>query len=287
MFHTGQFGPARSHFDMAIALEDPSQPLSPTGIGTQVVNLAYQGWVLWWSGYPDQALKFADDAKVVADLSNPHTLAFADGYMSTIRMQRREPDEAAILAHRQMELCSKYGLADFLAGAHGVLGYALAAQGEPAGITELQQWVASSYQTGLKMVRPHELVHLAEACLRFHRFDDAVKVLDEAMQIADDDNDRYCEAETHRLRGELLLKQDTTNGSAARECFERAITVAQKQSAKSWELRATTSLARLLASQGDREQAHARLAPIYNWFTEGLDTRDLKEAKALLDELTS
>jgi predicted ATPase len=94
------------------------------------------------------------------------------------------------------------------------------------------------------------------------------------------------EAETHRLRGEMALKRDHSNTAEAQRCFERAIEIARKQSAKSWELRATMSLARLVASQGRRDEARTMSGDIYNWFTEGFDTADLKDAKALLDELS-
>jgi len=98
---------------------------------------------------------------------------------------------------------------------------------------------------------------------------------------------RHYEAETHRLKGELLLKQSDLNAAEAQHCFGRAIEMARKQSAKSWELRATTSLARLLAKQGKRDEARTMLAEIYGWFTEGFDTADLKDAKALLDQLAT
>jgi predicted ATPase len=107
------------------------------------------------------------------------------------------------------------------------------------------------------------------------------------LSIAQSDGARYCEAETHRLRGELLLKQDESNGAQAQSCFERAIDIARKQSAKSWELRATISLTCLLTKQGRGNEARMMLGQIYNWFTEGFDTADLKDAKALLDELAT
>jgi predicted ATPase len=147
--------------------------------------------------------------------------------------------------------------------------------------------IASGRKTGLKMVRPLWICELAEACIAFNQFDKASDALGEGLIIAESDGDCYCEAETHRLRGELLLKQDESNGAQAQSCFERAIDIARKQSAKSWELRATVSLARLLASQGRRHEASTMLGEIYNWFTEGLDTADLKDAKALLDELAT
>jgi predicted ATPase len=115
--------------------------------------------------------------------------------------------------------------------------------------------------------------------------DDGLRALTEVLAAAEEHENRSNEAEAHRLKGELLLGQNDSNVAEAQRCFERAIEVARRQSAKSWELRATTSLARLLASQGRRDEARAMLAEIYRWFTEGFDTADLKEAKALLEQL--
>ena len=117
------------------------------------------------------------------------------------------------------------------------------------------------------------------------RLDDGLSALTEALAAADEHEIRFYEAEMHRLKGELLLRQDDSNAAEAQSCFQRAIEIARNQSAKSWELRATMSLARLLAKQGHRDEARAMLADIYGWFTEGFDTADLKDAKALLDEL--
>ena len=151
----------------------------------------------------------------------------------------------------------------------------------------IEECVASGRKTGLKMVRPRLLCSLAEACIAFNQLDKASEALDEASSIAESDGNRYWEAETHRLRGELAWRESESTRVEAETCFERATEVARQQSARWWELRATVSLARLLASQGRREEARARLAEIYNWFTEGFDTADLKDAKALLDELAT
>ena len=126
---------------------------------------------------------------------------------------------------------------------------------------------------------------LAKACIETDRLDDGLSALTEALATAE--KHEWCDHETemHRLKGELLLKQADSNATEARSCFERAIEIAREQRAKSWELRATMSLARLLASQGRREEARTMLADIYGWFTEGFDTADLKDAKALLDDL--
>ena len=138
----------------------------------------------------------------------------------------------------------------------------------------------------MELLRPHALCLLAEACREAGRLDDGLSALTEALAAADEHEIRHYEAETHRLKGELLLKQDHSNAAEAQSCFQRAIEIARKQSAKSLELRATMSLARLLAKQGRRDEARAMLAEIYGWFTEGFDTADLKDAKALLDELS-
>jgi tetratricopeptide (TPR) repeat protein len=287
-FHMGDFLAAKEHVDGAIDLLDPERPLMPMGIDLAVTNFSYQGWVLWWLGYPDQALSAVNKALAVAErLSHPLSTAYAYAYAGVVRMQRRDFDHALEIAERQFALCSQYGLTDFLATAKGIRGSALASQGHIEGIPVMEEWIASGRITGIKMVRPTQLCPLAEGYIRFARSDDAESALREVLQIAEINEDRYCEAETHRLKGEKLLKRGESNEFEALKCFERAIEVARSQSAKSWELRATTSFARLLASQGRREEARTRLGEIYNWFTEGFDTADLKESKALLDELSS
>ena len=139
---------------------------------------------------------------------------------------------------------------------------------------------------GTGSILPMGLCILAEAYMEADRLDDGLRALTEAQAAAEENDIRgRDEAEIHRLKGELLLKQDASNAAEAQSCFERAIEIAREQSAKSWELRATMSLARVLAKQGHGDEARTVLAEIYGWFTEGFDTADLKDAKALLDEL--
>jgi predicted ATPase len=154
-------------------------------------------------------------------------------------------------------------------------------------IAQIQEYLAASRATGSKLMRPYFLCLFAEMCRKADRLDDGLSALTKALDAADQHEDRHHEAEIHRLKGELLLKQDDSNAAEAQSCFARAIEVARGQSAKSWELRATMSLARLLPTKGRRDEARAMLAEIYNWFTDGFDTADLKEAKALLDELNA
>ena len=151
----------------------------------------------------------------------------------------------------------------------------------------MQQAQAVTLAAGALIGRANARCQLAEGFMKADRIDDALIVVAEAMDTADAQAERYFDAEIHRLKGELLLRHDASNVAEARRCFERAIEISRDQSAKSWELRATTSLARLLASQGHRDEARTILADIYNWFTEGFDTADLIEAKILLDELSN
>ena len=206
--------------------------------------------------------------------------------MLILKLLRLEFVEAEQLAERQFELCSRYGLADFLAAAIGCRGTALAMQENKQGIYMIEQWIASGRRTGLKMVRPFELCCLAEACIAHNQFERASQALDEALTIAEQDGVRYCEPATHHLRGILLLTKEGSNRSGALDCFERAIEIAREQNGRSWELRATVSLARLLRDTNRPNEARTVVGEIYDWFTEGFDLPDLKEAKALLDELS-
>jgi predicted ATPase len=153
------------------------------------------------------------------------------------------------------------------------------------GIAQIQEGLSAYRAAGAEVSRPGYLCMLAEACSRAGRVDDGLIALTEAQAAADEHEIRHYEAEMHRLEGELLLKRDEANATEAKRCFRTAVEVARRQSARSLELRATISLARLLDKQGNRDEARAMLAEIYGWFTEGFDTADLKDAKALLDEL--
>ena len=167
------------------------------------------------------------------------------------------------------------------------LGWAMTAHGQTeAGIAQIQEGLAAVRVTGADVERPYWLSLLVEACMEGGRLEEALRALTEALAAADKYENRSNEPETHRLKGEVLLRQNASNAAEARNCFERAIEIARRQSAKSWELRATMSLARLLRDTGRRDEARVLLAEIYNWFTEGFDTADLKDAKALLDELS-
>jgi predicted ATPase len=149
----------------------------------------------------------------------------------------------------------------------------------------LQQGLHTYQATGTTLSEPYFLALLAQSYERVGQVEEGLRKLIEALALVDKTRERWYEAELHRLKGELLLQQSADNQPEAASCFHQAISIAQRQQAKSWELRAATSLARLWQSQGKRQGAYDLLAPVYNWFTEGFDTADLKDAKALLDEL--
>jgi predicted ATPase len=290
-FHLGKFLPARENLDNAISLYDPERhrPLifRYGGPNPGVFCLAYVAWTLWYLGYPDRALKRVNKALALAQaLSDPFNQAFAGSFVGFLRQYRREARAAQETAESVIALSAEHGFTQILALTTILHGWAMAEQGHrEEGIAQVQEGLAAHRATGAELLRPYHLCLLAEACMETGRFDDGLSALMEALAAVDEHENRFYEAETYRLKGELLLKQDDTNTAEAQSCFERAIEIARKQSAKSWELRATMSLARLLVKQDRRDDARTMLAEVYDWFTEGFDTADLKDAKALLDEL--
>ena len=165
-------------------------------------------------------------------------------------------------------------------------GWARAMQGQvEAGMAEMRQGLAAELATGAKTFQPYFLGMLAEAYVEGGHPEEGLPLLDEALAVMDTTEARFYGAELYRLKGELLLAQGANAHTEAEACFHQALDIARRQQAKSWELRAATSLARLWQSQGKHQDAYDLLAPVYEWFTEGFDTADLQEAKGLLDTL--
>jgi predicted ATPase len=290
-FRMGELLPAREHLETAISLYDPERhrPLifRYLGVDAGVYCLSYAAWTLWHLGYPDQALSRGNGALALAQgLSLPLSLAFAEFFFGELCQSRGEVSAAQETAESLIALCAEHEFPDWLAMATSLRGWAMAEQGHnEEGIAQIYEGLAAYRALGAELYRPYSLTLLAEACMEMGRLDDGLNALTEALAAADEHENRIHEPEIHRLKGELRLKQDDSNTAEAQSCFERAIEIARKQSAKSLELRATTSLARLLGKQGKRDEARAMLAEIYGWFTEGFDTADLIDAKALLEEL--
>jgi predicted ATPase len=162
----------------------------------------------------------------------------------------------------------------------------LTLKGQASDAIKMPTFGITAYRsTGATFRMPERLSYLTRAYAELGQFDDAWRCIGEAMTAVETTKEKWCEAEVHRVAGEIALKSPEPDVAKAEACFERALAVARQQHAKSWELRAVMSLARLWREQGRRDEARDLLAPIYDWFTEGFDTLDLKEAKALLAEL--
>jgi adenylate cyclase len=287
----GELRLAGEHLETAISLynRERHRPrgFRHGGVDAKVNCLLYSAWTLWTRGYPDRALERGNECVALAEaLAHPFTLTFAQNALGQLHTWRRESRAAQKTAERMMALSTEHGLMFWLAVSRILRGAAIANQERfEEGVAQMQEGLAALSEAGAENGRPQNLTLLAEACMKTGRLDDGLSALAEALAAAAEKENRHYEAETHRLKGELLLKQGNSKTSEVESCFRRAIEIARKQSARSWELRATTSLARLLASQGRRDEARTMLANIYGWFTEGFDTADLKDAKALLDEL--
>ena len=287
-FYMGELLLARKHLEIAISIYEPERHrrrASQVGINC----VSHAAWTLWQLGYPDQALTRGNEAVALAQgLSRTLGLAHAGLFVGVLRQHRREARAAQENAESVIALSAEHGLTDYWAWATSLHAWAMAEQGRSEeGVAHLQEGLAALRATRSEMLRPYFLCMLAEAYMEAGRFDDGLSALTDALAAADEHENRSHEAEIHRLKGELLLRQNHSNAATALSCFQRVSEIARKQSAKSWELRATMSLARLLAKSNRREEGRKALAEIYGWFTEGFDTADLKEAKALLDELNA
>jgi predicted ATPase len=198
----------------------------------------------------------------------------------------RDVQAAQERATAAMALCTEQGFALYLARGTLLQGWAMAEQGQgAAGLAQMRQGLVAYQATGAAVFRPYYLASLAEAYGQVGQAGEGLALLGKALAAVHKTGERFCEAELYRLKGELLLVCSSKNYGKAEACFQQALTVARHQQAKSSELRAAMSLSRLWQHQGKRAAAYDLLAPVYGWFTEGFDTADLQEAKALLEVL--
>jgi predicted ATPase len=252
-----------------------------------VCGHAWGAIIFWLRGYPDAARRHADRAVLLAhEVGHSPSVIFALGHKANVHQIAREVTPALEAAEAALTIAEKEGVPLFESWARVAKGWALSHLGQAEqGVAQIREGLAMASATIGEMWRTYNLARLAEACGKEGRIDEGLEVIAEALNLVQEKGERWWEAEIVRLRGELLLKRNPSGLAEAQTSFERAIEIARKQSAKSLELRATTSLERLLAEQGRRDEARAMLGEIYHWFTEGFDTADLIEAKALLVEL--
>ncbi len=256
--------------------------------GTRQNNRILSGWNLWFLGYPDRALERIGIATAFAQAPEAPKNMLADihGFASYIYELRREPEQMRARAEARLALATESGFFTGRALSEIYLGRADAMGGDlDGGIARMKQHMLELKAAGSEYISDRGLAFVATALGRMGRFDEALHTVEESFLFIEMSGQRYYEAELHRLKGELLLAQNPSNAVQAEKSFNTAIEIARKQRAKSWELRVTTSLARLMRDTNRRDEARTMLFEIYQWFIEGFDTADLKDAKALLEEL--
>ena len=301
-YYLGELLPARSHFEEGIARDTPAQrslPLFRAGHDPGVGCHSGAARTLWLLGYPDQALARVQDGLALAtELAYPFSSAYALGFAVQVYQFRGEGQEVSDHAEAAVTLSTEQGFAHWLAQGTILQGWALTTQEQgEKGLRQMRHGLTTYRASGAELLVPYFLLLLAEAYARLGQVEAGLAVLQEGWEVMERTGEHVWHAEMSRLKGALLLNDERgmmndergtsqPRAAEAEACFQQAIAVAQQQSAKSWELRAATSLARLWQQQGKPTEARDLLGSVYNWFTEGFDTADLKDAKALLDALS-
>jgi len=290
LYYLGELTAARTHVEQGMSLYQPRTHHFPTWPGGHPGEqcFLYGAWTLWLLGYPDQALQKSQEAiTLIQELSHPFSLASALDFTALLHQFRREPHKARELSEKAMALCTEQRITVYLEMARIIRGWALAMEGQgEEGIAQMHQGVDAFRATGAELWCPNFLAMLAEAYGKEGQAEKGLDLLETALDIIDRTEERYYEAELHRLKGELLLQQSVPDALQVETCFQQALTIAKDQQAKSWELRAATSLGGMWQAQGRKEEARSLLSEIYGWFTEGFETADLKGVSALLEGLS-
>jgi class 3 adenylate cyclase/predicted ATPase len=290
LLHTGDIQEARVHIDRAIVLYDPAkhrQLATRFGQDVRVALLFYRSLALWPLGYPEGALAEADRA-----ISDAREIGQAASLMAALTLTSLSQIHCGsyAIANAQLDevttLANETGAVFWKVGGTLVQGCLFAIAGKASdAVRTITSGLSAWRATGTTVWMPTYLSYLTRAYAELGQFDEASRCISEAIVAVQTTNESWYEAEIHRIAGEIALKSLKPDAVKAEAYFERALSVARQQQAKSWELRAAMSMARLWRHQGKRDEARDLLAPIYGWFSEGFDTLDLKEAKALLDGL--
>jgi predicted ATPase len=287
----GSFGLARRHLKRVLALYDPGRHHSLASLyvfDPWVVAVSYLAIAEFALGYPTQAkMQVVKALKGARKLGHPYSLAHALYFACLFRQLSRDHPAVQKRVGALKRLCRKAGFRSYGAGAAVLESWAQVELAEPGeGIEQVCQKL-DDYRRAekRKYLLPYWLALAAEALCKCGQATEALSKLDEAVDITDHTGECWFEPELHRIKGDVLRRAPEVDPADSETCLRKAIAVAQGQGAKLWELRATTSLARLWRHHGRRAEAHDLLAPVYGWFTEGFDTADLKDTKALLDEL--
>ncbi|MGE0827224.1 MAG: adenylate/guanylate cyclase domain-containing protein [Candidatus Binatia bacterium] len=307
LFWPGEFASARAPLEQGIALYNSQQhrPLAFIyGTDPEISCRAFLAWTLWALGYPDQAReKVQTELALAQEISHPFSVAFIHQCAAIFHQLCGDARATQEQAEALLAIACERGFPYWVAQGTIYRGWALAEQGQAEeGLTQIRQGLSDYQALRTEIHQTYLLGLLAEAYGKIEQTEEGLNTLTKVLALVDKIGERWYEAELYRLKGELTLQKLSVVSNQlsvtdpqpltpdpqgeAEACFLKAIEIAQKQQAKSLELRASTSLARLWQQQGKRAEAHALLSGVYNWFTEGFDTKDLQEAKALLEELS-
>ena len=289
LYWRGDLWRALNHWQQAFALYTPQQGHLLGHIqDLGVMCLCFQAAARWLLGYPDQAHKMSEQAITLAqELDHPFSKAWALNWAALTCHYLHDSQTVRDRADALLTLSNEHGFPYFLAHGSTLKGWALAELGKTEeGIAHIRQGLTALQATGTELWRSYFLYALVTAFRKAKQEEQGLRILMQAQEVVHQTGVRVYEAELFRLKGEILLAQEVKNAEAnAEACFRKALDIARQQEAKSWELRAATSLARLWQSQAKTEEARELLQEIYDWFTEGFDTQDLQDAAALLTEL--
>ena len=284
------FADARRNFEEGIARYLPTQrsaDIYRAGQDPGVACRAYLGMTEWLLGFPERAQnRMRESVALAEELGDPFSLAYALCFTGAVVSEACGGDTDAVV-ERGLGVATEGGFALWVANANvHRTSLRFDRQRSDAALEELRQSVAAISRMGVLINTPYFMSFLVQAYRQARRIDDGLRVLDDAQANIDARDERWWEAELHRLRGELVLARHDGDHGEAEKAFSRALATARHQEAKSLELRAAMSLARLWQGQGKTTAARELLAPVYQSFSEGFDTPDLKDAKELLDELS-
>jgi predicted ATPase len=287
---TGHIKRGRAYFDQGIALYNPGEhrPLATRfGQDARVVTLCFRSLTLFCLGYPDSALGDAEQALNEARaIGHAPSLMLALTYASMVHVCSANYTTASIELNKLISLTNEKASLSWRASGICLQGSALAFTGKAADAIKMITAGITAYRSaGSTIHMPLSLSHLAAAHSKLGKLEEAWRSIGEALTAIETTKEKWFEAEVHRTAGEIELTTPQPDTAKAQVHFQRALSTAREQQAKSWELRAAMSMARLWRDQGKRDEARELLAPVYGWFTEGFDTRDLKEAKELLKAL--
>jgi predicted ATPase len=290
LFVSGNHRAALEHFETAALLYRPDEHRASAfhyGFDIGVSAFVLLSWALWHRGYPDQSARAVDRALALSrQLGHAHTVAHALWHAGVAAVFARDVATVYAYGNNCVTVASEHGFTHWAAGGRVLQGWVDAQRGgATTGIAHIRDGLAAAEAAGARANAPLHFALLAEALALAGKTEGGLAALDDALATAAATDAKGWDAEIHRLRGELTGRLPHPDPAKAVDSFRTALAITCEQGTRGYELRAATSLARLWLKQGRRSEAHDLLAPLYGWFTEGFDTADLKDAKALLDEL--